>query len=171
LCRRVAEISHLAARNVLLPVCRPTPEGNETTFVFDGLSRVASETNELGKSRFYRYDSIGNVIGLTDRNGRDREFDYNNLDLMVEERWLDGQQQTVHSIEFGDDPLGQMVEGCDSFANYAFTIDPLGRVTEIDNQGSPGKPRVVTQQQFDLLPTFPHGNAVTTFDYRPVTLD
>ena len=45
------------------------PEGNDTTFVFDALSRVTSETNELGKSRPYRYDAIGNTIGLTDRNG------------------------------------------------------------------------------------------------------
>ncbi|MBM4092985.1 MAG: RHS repeat protein, partial [Planctomycetes bacterium] len=127
------------------------PEGNETTFVFDGLSRVTSETNELGKSRFYRYDSIGNVIGLTDRNGREREFDYSNLDLTVEERWLDGQPQAIHTIEFDYDLLGRMVEGSDSFANYAFAVDPLGRVTEIDNLGSSGMPRVVLEQQFDAV--------------------
>ena len=64
------------------------PEGNQTTFAFDGLGRLTSETNELGLSRLYGYDAVGNLVHQTDRNGRETEFDYNHLDLMVQERWL-----------------------------------------------------------------------------------
>ncbi len=99
----------------------------------------------------YDYDAIGNVTEVTDRNGRTTEFDYNHLDLMVEERWLDGSQQTIRTIAFTYDLLGRMLSGSDASSSYAFTLDALGRVTEVDNQGTPGLPRVVLDQQFDAV--------------------
>ncbi|MBM4090168.1 MAG: hypothetical protein FJ276_12220, partial [Planctomycetes bacterium] len=38
------------------------PNGNATTWVYDNLNRVTSETNALSDSRSYSYDAVGNVI-------------------------------------------------------------------------------------------------------------
>ena len=43
-----------------------------------------------------------------------------------------------------------MASASDAYSSYTFTLDVLGQVTSIDNQGSGSLPRVVLTQAFDL---------------------
>jgi len=45
------------------------PDNNVTTWQYDNLDRVTSETNQLNKSRTFSYDAIGNLTERIDRFG------------------------------------------------------------------------------------------------------
>jgi YD repeat-containing protein len=65
-----------------------------------------------------------------------REFDYNDLYRLVEERWMDGMTE-VNTLQFGYNDAGELTTASDNFSSYGYTLDALGRVTleEIDNGG------------------------------------
>ncbi len=52
---------------------------------------------------------------------------------------------------FRSDLLGRMLRRSDASSSYSFTLDALGRTTEIDNLGTAGLPRVVLDQEFDAV--------------------
>lgn len=45
-----------------------TPGESVTSYAYDTIGRLISETDALGKTEYYRYDATGNVTGLKDRN-------------------------------------------------------------------------------------------------------
>ena len=60
-------------------------KGNVTTWAYDVLNRVQSETIEIDStpySREYEYDDNGNVIRKTDSDGRVTEYEYDYLNRM-----------------------------------------------------------------------------------------
>ncbi len=85
------------------------PEGNSTQFAYDGLGRLVSETNGLDDTRSYAYDAAGNLTHSTDRNGRETEYTYDSLGRQVEERWLDGSSQVLHTVHYWYDSASQLI--------------------------------------------------------------
>ena len=63
--------------------------GNLTVFGYDTRNRLETETNQLAAVRTYTYDDNGNRRTATDRNGRLREFEYDHLNRLSDEKWLD----------------------------------------------------------------------------------
>jgi len=106
------------------------PESNTTSWVYDALNRVVEEENELADSRFFEYDAMSNLVEKTDRNGRVNEYEYDALLRLVEERWKSG-GSTMHTINWTYDDANQLTEAADSFAEYDYTYDNLGRATSI----------------------------------------
>ena len=66
------------------------PDNNTTTYVYDGLNRVISETNQLSQTRSFVYDLNGNLTQETDRDGRVRDFTYDHLNRETAEYWMSG---------------------------------------------------------------------------------
>jgi len=126
------------------------PVGNTTTFAFDGLSRLTGETNALGDSRSYSYDAAGNVTARTDRLGRTIELTYDNLSRRIEERWIDSDGTTVvNTIDLGHDAADRLTTVSDGVSAYSLSYDALGRLTGVDNAGTPGAPNVVLSAAYD----------------------
>jgi RHS repeat-associated protein len=105
------------------------PESNTTTWVYDALNRAITETNELSDARTFEYDNASNLVKKTDRLGRVTEYVYDDLHRRTSELWKNG-GSTVRTFAYSYDALGQLLNADDPDAEYDYTYDPLGRVTE-----------------------------------------
>ncbi|MHB1038490.1 MAG: RHS repeat-associated core domain-containing protein, partial [Pirellulales bacterium] len=107
------------------------PDDNQTTWTYDALNRVKTETNKLNLARQFDYDAAGNLTKRTDRNGRVIEYVYDNLSRRTEENWKDG-QNTIRTIGYGYDLGGRMeTAGDDLVGSYSYGYDNLDRSTSI----------------------------------------
>jgi RHS repeat-associated protein len=131
-------------------------DGNNyvTTWTYDNAGRVATETNPspLSDPRSYKYDEFNRLVQLTDRRNRVTKFEYDKLDRLTFERWYaDPQDQSPdHTITFVYDQAGQLESAYDSFADYDFSYDYLGRPTTITSAVT-GTDQVVFTQTFDAV--------------------
>jgi len=106
------------------------PDGNTTTWDYDGAGRVSSETNQLGKSRTYAYDAAGNLTDRIDRDGRKIHYDYDNANRNTAEKWYATDLTTlVRTIGFSYDAAGRLSEATDPSGTYNYSYDALGRLT------------------------------------------
>ncbi len=101
--------------------------GNETTFEYDGLDRLITDSNAFG-TRTYGYDGAGNTITTTDRNDRviNRAFDGRNL--VRQEDWLDvAAGPVVKTIQYSYDLRGGLfsVARPEAAVTYTYTQDAL----------------------------------------------
>ena len=103
------------------------PENNTTTFGYDDLDRLSSETNELGDIRDYDYDIAGNLDTTTDRNGRITRYTYDPVRRQIKEEWLEG-GLPVHTTEMMYDDAGQLYGVTDDDASYYYQYDGTGNV-------------------------------------------
>ena len=121
---------------------------NTTSYVYDGLDRQISETNQLGDARSYEYDDSDNLTAIVDRNQRRTEYVYDALDRLTDEKWLDG-VSVIRTIAHAYDDAGNLVSASDSDFTYGYTYDGLGQLKTQSNQGTPGVPVVSFAYQYD----------------------
>ena len=126
------------------------PVNNTTTWVYDGLDRVISETNSLNQTRYFEYDAAGNVTQFTDRNGRVTTYDYDNLQRRTTETWLDG-ATPLREFSYSYDTASQLIAASDPAASFAFTFDDLGRNTSVEHALAALSFDVVVDHTYDPL--------------------
>ena len=124
---------------------------NTTTYTYDGLSRLMSERDQLGDTRQYAYDLDGRRVVTIDALGRTTRDVYDALGRNTGETWLDASSSVVNTITRTFDAAGQLHAVSDAFATYAIDYDALGRMTRIDNTGSPGLTAVVLSCAYDSV--------------------
>ena len=124
--------------------------GNVTRFEYDALGRVTRTTDPLGHAATNGYDAGGDLVRSTDRDGRTRTFDYDPLGRQTAEHWLaaDGKSD-VYLASYTFDAAGQALTAGDANSKYAMAYDADGRVTSVDNAGTPVGPRVVLGYSYD----------------------
>jgi RHS repeat-associated protein len=129
-----------------------------TTWTYDNGGRMATETNTspLSDVRSYKYDEFNRVVQLTDRNERVTRYGYDKLDRMRTEKWYTNQQHfdttpgsPLHTITFDYDVAGQLESAFDSFADYDFGYDGLGRATSVTANLAGLSDTVIFTQAFD----------------------
>jgi len=125
-------------------------QGNTTHWSHDHLGRQIAETNHLGATRVTAYDASGNVARIVDRNNRSREFSHDPLFRRTEEKWMEG-ATTVRTVTFTYNDAGELLSASDPDSTSAHTYDNLGRVTVVNNSGTPGVPNVVLTAGHDAL--------------------
>ena len=112
------------------------PVGNKTTWEYDELNQVKSETNQLEHVRKFEYDPVGNLAKYTDREGRVTKYEYDELNRREKEEWLDTSGAVAHTINttYHDSPTTQ-TSFTDSHAAIRYTAyDDFGRPTQITSE-------------------------------------
>jgi len=57
----------------------------------------------------------------------------------------------IYTISYSYDAANQVTSASDPDSSYAYQYDDLGRVTSVDNNGTPGVPDVVLASQYDAI--------------------
>jgi RHS repeat-associated protein len=131
---------------------------NTTTYGYDAVDRLITDTNQLNKTRTRSYDNVGNLTQTTDRNGRTVAYNYDTLNRQTSERWLNN-NGTIKTFSASYDAVGHLVSSINSDSSYAYTYDGVDRVTSIDNAGTVGVPAVKFNYGYDAV-----GNLLTVND-------
>jgi RHS repeat-associated protein len=125
-------------------------DGNTTSYTYDDVGRVLTETNALDSEWTYTYDADGNLISTTDADGRTIKYTYDDLDRQTAENWMASDGTTVlRTIAYTYDAAGRLLSVSDPDATYTYSYDDDGRLTAIDNSGTPDMPDVVLNQTYD----------------------
>jgi RHS repeat-associated protein len=103
--------------------------GNKTSFTYDGLNRLLTSTDPLGKTDTRTYDKNGNLVQLQDRRGLTSTFTYDGLNRLVGETYPDS------TVSRSYDTNGRLVRVADSMSGvFDFTYDSVGRLASSANQ-------------------------------------
>ncbi len=127
------------------------PDQNKTTYTYDALNRQLTDTNQLGLSRIYTYDAMGNETNMIDRNGRKTVYLYDALNRQTQENWLDAANTLIRTTNRSYDAASQLTAISDPDSRYVYTYDLAGRLTSIDNTGTPNAPSVVLGYTYDAV--------------------
>jgi RHS repeat-associated protein len=135
------------------------PSENTTTYTYDPLNRETAGTNALGATRTYGYDAVGNMTSSIDADGRKTVYTYDSRNRQTSEQWLDATGAPIRTFRFTYDASGARTSASDPDSSYTFTDDANGRLTSVDNRGTPGVPDVVLSYDYDTA-----GNEVSVTD-------
>jgi RHS repeat-associated protein len=113
---------------------------NTTTYDYDHLNRVKTESIDVGLDTYernYKYDGNGNLIEKTDRNGRVTTYEYDALNHIIHEKWYaDSEDETAdRTFSYTYDIMGNSLSAQDRDASseysfyYTFDYDNLNRQT------------------------------------------
>lgn len=109
---------------------------SETSQTYDARGRLASETDEYGKTRRYAYDELDRVVSFTDTLGAKTTFTYDTRDNVLEVKDANG---NVYGFNYDRKnqvtkeilPLGQSITHVyDGAGNQTSKTDRAGRVTK-----------------------------------------
>ena len=84
------------------------PDGNTTTYDYNGQGELVTMTNALGPSTVYTYNSTGLVGSETDADGNVRTYSYDSENRLVAENWYDPQGEQVDALRFSYNAAGQL---------------------------------------------------------------
>ena len=135
------------------------PTGAVTRFDYVGL-RLQSITDPVGRSTFFRHDSVGNLIEVTDPLGHTRRFTYDSVHRLVS-------QQTERGYEFiyRYDHAGRHAgsDWPDGSSREIEALESLGVPDASQGLGTPLRPAPVVRSA-ELRGVFTDGNGgVTTY--------
>ena len=100
--------------------------GRMTSYEYEGLSQVTRCQFPDGSIQHYHYDSERNLIGMTNSNGDQSLFKYDESERLVAEKGFDGRQQRYHY-----NSANEIIRHQDSGRSETlFKRDAYGRVTE-----------------------------------------
>ncbi len=158
----------------LLEMIAPIDPGSLADPLYDDPSGASCESNTgAAHVRLTCYDAEGNQSKTIDRNGRRREFEYDDAGRLLEENWFSSTGNLVDTLSFTYDSLGNMltavdlnVTGSDSESRLTFTYDALNRLKTVDNAGTPGAPNLVLTYDYDA-----QGNVIRVQDNFGVTVE
>jgi len=140
---------------------REDPDGsttNTTTYVYDAVNRVVSETDQNAGTRSYTYDAVGNLATVTDRDGRVTQYTYDALDRRTAETWYTGATVVAGVVTGGSvektiaytyDADGRLATAGDGDSSYTYTRDNLGRVMQTDLTATSLMPDVSLAATYD----------------------
>jgi RHS repeat-associated protein len=135
------------------------PEANETDFTYDARDRSIAAVDPLGSTSAMKYDAVGNLIERTDRNGRRVAFTYDDLDRVTTESWLNPDDSVTNVIHYSYEPAccnsaapnGNLISVTDNFSAITYTYDERGRISSVNNTGTPDVPNIVLTYGHDAV--------------------
>jgi len=125
------------------------PVGNTTTYTFDAAGRKTAEQNPLGTASF-AYDAANQLISETDKDGRRRDFSYDNAGRELTEKWYSG-VTVIYTATMTYNADGWLKTEQDPYSTYSLSYDAGGHLAVVDNNGTPGAPRLILTLIYDGL--------------------
>ncbi|MDR2569883.1 MAG: hypothetical protein LBD23_06245, partial [Oscillospiraceae bacterium] len=102
-----------------------------TTWERNKRGDIVKKTAPLDGESSYRYDALGNLISQTDEDGLETLYEYNLASTLTKVAYADGK-----TVELGYNPLRQLTELKDWLGTTAIELDPVGRATKVtDHEG------------------------------------
>jgi len=98
--------------------------GNSTSYQYDSLGRLLSETDPLGNITSYAYDPSGKLIAKTDGNGATTKYAYDSLGRLLKKTYPDASTTT-----YSYDAKGRVINAANQNISYALSYDANGNVT------------------------------------------
>jgi RHS repeat-associated protein len=103
--------------------------GHITTFAYDDLNRLASESDPLGNTTTYAYDAVGNRASLTDAMGYSTYYVYDVANRLSS---IDYPEPDA-DVSFTYDAAGKRLEMVDGVGTTSWIYDPVNRVTSVND--------------------------------------
>ncbi|MCR9296031.1 MAG: AHH domain-containing protein, partial [bacterium] len=75
----------------------------------------------------YSYDAAGNLTGITDRSGSTQQFEYDALDRLMEESWLE-EGLTINQLSRTYDAVGNLLSISGNSGTYRYSYDTRDRL-------------------------------------------
>jgi RHS repeat-associated protein len=123
------------------------PDNNTTGYAYDAANRLTTVTDPLNHTTSYAYDAANRKTSMTDRDGRTTNYGYDNDNRRTSETWVNG----GYTANWTYDAAGQLTVASDASSAYAYGYDNAGRLTSVDNNGTPSVPRVVLSYGYDVF--------------------
>lgn len=122
------------------------PLGGSWVWAYDGNGFLQSLTDPFGKATLFTFNASGELLTRTDRNNRRIDFEYDDAHRIKREIWNTTPQRVTN---YNYNTLGQLTSAVDP--DSALTIDyyNTGLVRSVDNNGTPGAPRVLISYNYD----------------------
>jgi RHS repeat-associated protein len=139
--------------------------GNTTSFTYDALNRLISETDAMGHVTQYTYDELGNQSTVIDANGATITYQYDELNRLV----LIDYPEPDANVSFTYNAIGQQLSMVDGLGTTTWQYDALGRTVSVtDPYGA------VVGYSYDAVGnrtglTYPDGKSVT-YAYDPANM-
>ncbi|HRJ57435.1 MAG TPA: carboxypeptidase regulatory-like domain-containing protein [Anaerolineales bacterium] len=96
--------------------------GNITTFTYDALNRLSTETDPLGNTWSYVYDELGRRTSMTDANGETTLYEYDNANRLTGIEYADD-----NDVSFAYDAGGRRTSMTDGMGTTTWEYDDLNR--------------------------------------------
>ena len=135
------------------------PTDNVTSYTYDYLGRLKTESitvDSVARTETYWYDLAGQMTKMEDRLGQATFYDYDLLGRVYQERWETSGGTPVRTIGYEFDDRGRLagvseVDGSavSVGADYGYTYDNLGRVTQAVHDIAGLTPDVTFAQTFN----------------------
>jgi YD repeat-containing protein len=111
----------------------PSDAHTVTKFDYDALGRKIRQVEEVGSSipATFAYDGVGLLISSTDRLGRRRDFEYDALNRMTTQVWLNTSGTPVETFTYAFDPVGNQTSAGNATHRYTMAYDSRHRVTGV----------------------------------------
>ncbi len=132
------------------------PQGQVSDFIdangvhwhwdYDSAGFLERMTDSLGKMATYDFSPAGDLLFRVDREGQRIDFDYDDAHRLKTETW-DTTPPRVTTYGYSD--AGPLTSAVDPDSALTLTYHPTGRLETVDNNGTPGAPRVVITYGYD----------------------
>jgi RHS repeat-associated protein len=117
--------------------------------IFPATNRLAREVNANGAARQYKYDYVGNITSIADRDGTAQAFTYDKLNRRTQEQWKDASGNITRSINSTYNAAGELTQISDPDSSYRYTYDQDGRMETVSNQDTPNVPTTILSYGYD----------------------
>lgn len=136
--------------------------GHVTTFAYDALNRLTSETDPLNHTWTYTYDAVGNRTSLIDANGATTTYVYDNANRLTN---IDYPGTSI-DVSFAYDAGNRRLSMTDGLGTTTWAYDSLDRPTAITDpfNATVGYDYDAVGNRTEL--TYPGGQSVT-YTYDP----
>lgn len=120
--------------------------GNRWEWAYDANSFLQSWTDPFGKAILFNFNSSGDLLYRIDRNNRRIDFRYDAVHRPANEIWATTPQRVT---TYTYNTSGQLTGAIDPDSSIRIDYDNLGRQKSVDNEGTPGAPRVIIAYSYD----------------------